>query len=447
MVTLFLLPRNALMKTNDQTSRRDFLQTSAVVGAVALGVSALPHVHAAGSDIIKIGLLGCGGRGCGAVADSLTHAPGTKLVAVSDVFKDKVDGAVKVLDEQFKDRVDVPPERRFADFDGYKSVIPLCDVVLLCTPQHFRPATLKAAVEAGKHIFCEKPVAVDAAGIRSVFESAALAKEKGLNIVTGLINRYSARVRDVVQRIHDGQIGTVVTARANRMAGPLWTRRRMEGDTEMRYQVRNWVNFNWLAGEYVNDVTIHQLDVAMWCIGDEWTPVNAFALGGRIVRTEPDAGDMYDTMSVVYEYADGRPLYAFSRQIPGCYGNAAAHISGSKGSAEIGNVGSGRVAIIGENPYEAPRDNTRGAYFNQHSTLYNAVRSGGTDYVNNLPYTAKATMAAILGRMAAYSGQRVTWDEALNADESFALDDYAWDAVPPTLPDEQGRYPLALPGK
>jgi len=215
----------------------------------------------------------------------------------------------------------------------------------------------------------------------------------------------------------------------------------------MRYQLRNWVNFNWLASEYINDVTIHQLDVAMWCIGDELTPVNAYALGGRIVRTEPDAGDMYDTMSVVYEYADGRPLYAFSSQIPGGYNDAAAYVSGSKGSAEIGNVGGGRCAIIGENSYDAPRDTAPGPYFNQHSTLYNGVRNGGSDYVNNLPYTAKATMAAILGRMAAYSGQKVTWDEALNAEESFTLDDYSWDAVPPTLPDEQGKYKLAVPGK
>jgi predicted dehydrogenase len=308
--------------------------------------------------------------------------------------------------------------------------------------------TLKAAIEAGKHVFCEKPVAVDATGIRSVLESAALAKQKGLNAVTGLINRYSNRVRDVVKRIHDGQIGTVVTARANRMGSPLWARKRMEGDTEMKYQLRNWVNFNWLASEFINDVTIHQLDVALWCMGDELTPVGAFALGGRIARTQLDTGDMYDTMSVVYEYADGKPLYAYSSQIPGGFNSAAAFISGSKGGAEIGNVGGGRVAIFGENPYDAPKDDvTKGAYFNQHTTLYNAVRSGGSMYVNDLFHTAKATMAAILGRMAAYSGKRMTWEEAFNSKESFTLDDYSWDAVPPTLPDEKGMYKLAIPGR
>ena len=422
------------------------MKTSAVIGATAISASAVPPVHAAGSDIIKIGLIGCGGRGCGAVADGISNDPNVKLYALTDLFEDKVEAAVKTLGEQFKERVDVPKERRFVGFDGYKSVIPLCDVIFLCTPQHFRPMTLKAAIEAGKHVFCEKPCAVDAPGIRSVLESSALAKQKGLNVVSGLINRYSERVRDVVKRIHDGQIGTVVTARANRLGGPLWVRRRMEGDTEMKYQMRNWVNFNWLASEFINDVTIHQLDVALWCMGDELTPVNAFALGGRIVRTQPDAGDMYDTMSVVYEYADGKPLYAFSSQIPGGYNGAVTYISGSKGGAEIGNVGGGRVSIFGENPYDAPKDVSRGPYFNQHTTLYNAIRSGGKIYVNDLPHTAKATMAAILGRMAAYSGQRLTWEEALNSNESFTQENYSWDAIPPTLPDEQGRYKLAIPG-
>ncbi len=429
-----------------KNSRRDFLKQSALLsGAAVIGLQTM-RVHAEESGPLKIGLLGCGGRGCGAVVDGMSNDPNTKLVAVAEIFKEKADAAVKLLGDRFKDRVDVPEERRFIGFDAYKSVIPLCDVVFLCTPQHFRPMTLKAAIEAGKHVFCEKPVAVDAPGIRSVLESAALAKEKGLNVVTGLINRYAPRVRDVVQRIHDGQIGQVVTARANRMGGPLWVRQREEGDTEMKYQMRNWVNFNWMASEFINDVTIHQLDIAMWCIGDDLTPVNAFGLGGRIVRTEPGAGDMYDSMSVVYEYEDGRPLYAFSRQIPGCYSNAAAHISGSKGGAEIGNVGGGRVAIVGENSYDAPKDVSKGAYFNQHTTLYNAIRSGGKDYVNNLPYTAKATMAAILGRMAAYSGKKVTWDEAFNSTEVLAPSAYAWDATPPTLPDAQGRYKLAMPG-
>ncbi|MDR0338307.1 MAG: Gfo/Idh/MocA family oxidoreductase [Planctomycetaceae bacterium] len=435
------------MKTTHSSSRRDFLKKTAVLtGATVTGLSTL-RVHAAESGQLKIGLLGCGGRGCGAVVDGLSHDPNVKLIAVADIFKDKAEGAVKMLKEKFKERIDVTPERIFTGFDAYKSVIPLADVVFLCTPQHFRPMTLKAAIEAGKHVFCEKPVAVDATGIRSVLASATLAKEKGLNIVTGLINRYSPRVREAVKRIQDGQIGQVITARANRMGGPLWMRPRTEGDSEMVYQMRNWVNFNWLASEFINDVTIHQLDVALWCMGDERTPVNAFALGGRIARTQPDAGDMYDNMSVVYEYENGQPLYAFSRQIPGCYSNSSAHITGTKGGAEIGNVGWGTVKIYGDNPYDVPKDQGAIAYFHQHTTLYNAIRSGGKEYVNNLPYTAKATMAAILGRVAAYSGQKVTWEDAFNSTEDFSLKEYSWDATPPITPNEKGEYPLAIPGK
>jgi predicted dehydrogenase len=435
------------MKATHSSSRRDFLKKTAVLtGVTVSGLSTL-RVHAAESGLLKIGLLGCGGRGCGAVVDGLSHDPGVKLVAVADIFKDKAEGAVKMLKEKFKERIDVTPERIFTGFDAYKSVIPLADVVFLCTPQHFRPLTLKAAIEAGKHVFCEKPVAVDATGIRSVLASAALAKEKGLNVVTGLINRYAPRVREAVKRIQDGQIGQVITARANRMGGPLWMRPRTEGDTEMVYQMRNWVNFNWLASEFINDVSIHQLDVAMWCMGDDRTPVNAFALGGRTARTQPDAGDMYDNMSVIYEYENGQPLYVFSRQIAGCFSNSSAHITGTKGGAEIGNVGWGTVKIYGENPYDVPKDEGAIAYFNQHTTLYNAIRSGGKEYVNNLPYTAKATMAAILGRVAAYSGQKVTWDEAFNSQEDFSLKEYSWDAVPPIAPNEKGEYPIAIPGR
>lgn len=429
-----------------KTSRREFLKKSAILtGVAATGLSTM-KVHASESGPLKIGLLGCGGRGCGAVVHGMTFDPNVELVAVCDLFQEKAEGGVKMLKEKFGDRVKVTPETTFVGPDAYKQVIPLCDVVFLCTPQHFRPRTLKAAIEAGKHCFCEKPVACDATGIRSVFESAAKAKEKGLNIVTGLINRYSPRVREAVKRIQDGAIGEVTTARAERM-GALWMRARVEGETEMQYQMKNWVNFNWMTSEYINDVTIHQLDVSLWCMGDDKTPVSCFGNGGRIVRTGVDAGDMWDSMSVVYEYEDGRPLYAFSRTIPGTFGASSAHINGTKGKAEIGNVGWGNVEIFGPNAYQVPKEQKPDPYSVQHTRLYNAIRSGGKEYVNDLPYTAKATMCAIMGRMASYAGQRITWEEALNSPEDFTLQDYSWNAVPPIVPDENGRYPLAQPGR
>ena len=432
------------MTNNQFPSRRDFLKKSAILTSVATAANFTTPVHAAGSDKLRIGLIGCGGRGRGAVVDAMGCGEANlELVAVCDIFKENATAAVELLKEQIKDRVTVTPETTFDGFDGYKKVIAVSDVVFLCTPQLFRPMMLKAAVEAGKHIFCEKPVAADAAGVRSVLESAALAKQKNLSVVTGLVNRYSTRVREVVERIHGGQIGKPVTARANRMGGPLWTRERKDGDNEMTYQMRNWVNFDWISADYINDVTIHQLDVALWCIGDKLTPVRAFGTGGRLVRTAKDTGDLYDSMAVVYEYEDGRPLYAFSRQIPNSYGSSSAYITGEKGHAEMGNVGGGKVAIYGANPYEAGRATVVANHL-QHATLYQSVR-GSIPYVNNLPYTAKATMAAILGKMATHSAQLMTWEEAFNAPAIIDPATITWDTVPPTLPDANGFYKTIVP--
>ena len=445
-VELDLTEKASFMTKKLLNSRRDFLKKNVLLAGTVAMAGFVKPVHAAGADTLKIGLIGCGGRGCGAVADAMKCGEANlELVAVADIFKEKAESGLKLLRDQFEDQVKVTPETTFSGFDGYKSVIEAADVVFLCSPQLFRPMMLEDAIAAGKHVFCEKPVAVDAPGIQSVLKSAELAKQKGLNIVTGLINRYSVRVRDAVNRVLGGQIGSVVTARADRMGGPLWTRPRLEGDTEILYQMRNWVNFDWISAEYINDVTIHQLDVAMWCMGDEFTPVRAFATGGRLVRTEPDTGDLYDSMAVTYEYEDGRPLYAFSRQIPGTYGSASAFIAGSKGTAEIGNVGWGKVAIYGQEPYEIPKDSGISPYAIQHGTLVRAIRGG--DYVNHLPYTAKATMAAILGKMAAYSGQQLTWDEAFQSDGIIDPRTITWDTIPPTLPNASGEYKTALPGK
>lgn len=433
------------MKTKHFDSRREFLKKSSVFLGAAATAGLVPKVYAAGSEnTLKIGLVGCGGRGRGAVIDAMNCGEANlELVAVADIFKEQAENSVRLLKNEIGDRVKVAPDMIFDGFQGYQSVIAASDVVFLCSPQLFRPMMLKAALEAGKHVFCEKPVAADPAGIRSALESAAYAQKHKLSIVTGLINRYSSRVRETVKRIHDGQIGPVVSTRANRMGGPLWIRPRMEGDTEFKYQMRNWVNFDWITGEFINDVTVHQLDVALWCVGDDLTPVKAFGTGGRLVRKGEGTGDMYDSMAVVFEYADGRPLYAFSRQIPRCYGSASAFAHGPKGFAEIGNVGWGRVAIGGENPFEAPQENRRSPYNVQHSTLIRSIRGG--EYANHLPYTAKATMAAILGKLATFSGKQMTWEEALNMESTFDVSKINWDFIPPTLPNEVGEYKITVP--
>ncbi|MCF0234828.1 MAG: Gfo/Idh/MocA family oxidoreductase [Thermoguttaceae bacterium] len=430
-------------------SRREFLSESFKTGAVLSAATAVqfagePRVHASETSTLKIGLVGCGGRGCGAVKDAMTADENVKLVAAADVFPERAKNGIDALRDQFGERISVSDDSMFVGFDAYKEVLKAdIDYVILATPQHFRPMTLKAAVEAGKNVFAEKPVAVDGAGIRMVMEAAALAKEKGLNLVSGLVNRYSSVVQDCIKRIHDGAIGDVVTARADRMGGELWKRPRVEGDSEMRYQMRNWVNFNWLASEYINDVTIHQIDVALWAFGDI-TPVAAYGMGGRLSRRDnPDAGDMYDSMSVVYEFEDGRNMYAFSRQIPGCYSLAEATIHGTKGRAIIGNVGSKGIIWNADGEY---RSQAGGLAANpmEHKVLIDAIRSGGAQYVNNGHYMANSTMACILGKTAAFTGKRVTWEEALAMEEPKP-ETYDFDALPPTLPDEKNRYKIALP--
>lgn len=428
-------------------SRRNFLKTSAVLSAATVTATqaiSSPRVHAGEDNTLKLGIIGCGGRGCGAVGNAMTADPNVKLITAADVFPERGKKGIAGLKDQFGDRIDVSDDRFFDGFDGYKKVLEQdIDIVLLTSPQHFRPTMIKAAIEAGKHVFAEKPVAVDGAGIKTIQEAGELAKQKGLNLVGGLVNRYGASAREVIKRVADGAIGDVVTARGDRMGGSCWMRPRTEGQSEMEYQMTNWLNFNWMASEYINDVTIHQLDVALWSFNDA-TPVGAYGMGGRLSRRGPDSGDMYDSMAVVYEFADGRSIYAFSRQIPGCFSRAFTTINGSKGYAQIGNLESKASLFINGEEIKIKRGETSG-YVVEHKVLIDAVRSGGDTYVNNTSYMTNSTGCAILGRMCSYTGQYVTWDEML-ASEGEKPSEYSFGAVPPTLPDEKGRYKIALPG-
>ncbi len=427
-------------------SRRNFLKTSAVLSTVAVSSSQLastPRVHAGENNMLKLGIVGCGGRGCGAVGNAMDADPNVKLVTAADVFPTRGKNGIAALKDQYEDRIDVKDDMFFDGFDGYKKVLEQdIDIVLLTSPQHFRPIMIKEAIEAGKHVFAEKPVAVDGEGLKIITEAGKLAKEKGLNLVGGLVNRYGASAQEVIKRVADGEIGDVVTARGDRMGGSVWKRPRTEGQSEMEYQMTNWLNFNWIASEYINDVTIHQLDIALWSFNDA-TPVGAYGMGGRLSRRGEDTGDMYDSMAVVYEFSDGRSLYAFSRQIPGSFSRALTTINGSKGYAQIGNLESKASLYINGEEIKVKRGETSG-YVVEHKVLIDAVRSGGAQYVNNTSYMVNSTGCAILGRMCSYNGQYVTWDEMLSS-VGDKPSEYSFDAVPPTLPDENGRYKIALP--
>ncbi|MEX1041723.1 MAG: Gfo/Idh/MocA family oxidoreductase [Pirellulaceae bacterium] len=409
--------------TPNNDSRRQFLKTSTLLGgALATGGLTLPRsVHAAGSDTLKAALIGCGGRGNGAAKNATVGDSNLKITVLADVFPDKVEASRSILKRTLGDRMEVPDENCFSGFDAYKQVMETdVDVVLLCTTPHFRPAHLRAAIESGKHVFCEKPVAVDAPGCRHVMETVQQAKEKNLSIVSGLCWRYAPSVVETVNRIKDGAIGEVIAMQENYLAGTLWQRPREEGWSEMEYQIRNWLYYTWLSGDHNVEQHIHSLDKALWIMDDE-PPARCFGLGGRQVRTDPKFGNVYDHHAVCYEYDSGTKVFAYTRQMAGCYNDTEDYIMGSKGNSRVL-----KGEITGVNPwkYDGPGGNM---YDLEHQALYNGIRSG--NIVNDGVYMTRSTMMAIMGRMATYTGKQLTWDEAWNSQEDYTPKSYEWGDV------------------
>src|SRR5439155_6287177 len=319
-------------------SRRDFLRSSAAVAGATLvtQLSNVPPVRAAGDDVIRVGLIGCGsargGRGRGAAAQCVNAGPNVKLVAMGDVFKDHLDYTRENLMKLGPTKVDVPAERCFVGFDAYQKVIDSgVDLVILAAPPGFRPLHLAAAVAAGKHVFAEKPVAVDAPGVRRVLKICEEAKQKNLSIVSGLCLRYDYRFQETIKRIQDGQIGKIQGLLANDYRGSIWVKPRLPEWSDMTWQMRNWYYFTWLSGDFNVEQHVHYLDVCSWLKGEY--PVKAVGLGGRQVRTGPEYGHIYDHCSIVYEYGDETKRFSNCRQMPGCIGDMSCHVIGTKGIA------------------------------------------------------------------------------------------------------------------
>ena len=416
------------------SSRRAFLKSS----ALAAGTVALAHgVHAAGGDQIRVGLIGCGSRGTGAAGQALRADNNVKLHAMADAFDNRLESALTRLqgDNEIANKIDVPRERRFVGFDAYRQVIASCDVVLLCTPPGFRPLHIRAAVDAGKHIFAEKPVAVDAPGVRSVLASCQLAQKRNLSVVSGLCLRYSNSYREIVRRIHDGAIGDIVSLQANDLRGSIWVNPRQPNQSDMDYQMRNWYYYTWLSGDFNVEQHVHNLDVAAWAMGNQY-PVRAVGLGGRQVRTGPEFGHIYDHFSIIYEYENGVKLYAHTRQQVGCRGDITVYAQGTAGRAVICER-QRDMAITGPKPWRQPgRDNN--FYQTEHDELFASIRNGRP--INNGEYMCKSTLLAIQGRMAAYTGQVITWDMALNSKEDLSPPSYDWNQKLP-------EPPVAMPGR
>lgn len=426
--------------------RRSFLKSSTVIaGATAIGTAPISSVFASNDDTIKIALIGCGSRGTGAAVQALSTKQNIKLVAMADAFQNRLDDAYKILKQKFGDKVDVPEDRQFVGFDAYKKAIPLADVVLLVTPPGFRPVHFEEAVKQGKHAFVEKPVAVDAPGIRKVLAAAEEATKKKLNVVVGLQRRYQDNYRETIQRIHAGDIGKIQSGQVYWNSGGVWVNPREEGQTEMEYQMRNWYYFNWLCGDHIVEQHVHQLDVANWVLGGY--PVSVQGTGSRAWRTGKDYGEIYDNHAVEFTYEDGAVIYSQCRHFEGTSNRVDETFQGTGGKVYLSANNSGILwDASGKELFSHPTKDNRNPYQTEHDELFEAIAKGEFKFQDG-ERGAKSTFTGIIGRLATYSGKVLKWDEALASDISLMPDELNWDALPKVLPDQEGLYPYAQPGK
>lgn len=423
-------------------TRRDFLKASTglAVGATLVGTMAVPRaVHAGGSENVRIGLIGCGGRGTGAAQNALNASPDNVLVAVADAFPDFAKTSLNSLRraEETKDRVQVADDHVFVGLDAYKQLIDSdVDVVLLATPPHFRPQHLAYAVEKGKHTFVEKPVAVDAPGVRSVIETCKKAKEKNLAVVSGLCWRYHPAVKETVRRIvEDKAIGDIVSIQSTYNGGTLWHRGDDPKWSRMEYQIRNWLYFHWLSGDHICEQAVHSLDKTAWLQGDI-QPTRAFGMGGRQQRVEPEYGDIYDHHTVFYEYPNGVHVHFTCRQQSETTALVDELVLGTKGHANVL-----QFHIEGEKSWTydgKDGKNLAAMYDLEHQALFNSIRDGKP--INNGHYMANSTMLAVMGRMCTYTGQALTWEQCFNSQERLGPSEYAWNDNVPAVQ-------VAIPGR
>ena len=429
------------MAVQTGSTRRSFLKAAA--GATALGTLIVPKsVHAGAGETLRVGLVGCGGRGNSAAIDALKADPHAQLVAVADTFADRAADGLALIkgDASIADRVVVQPDRVFTGFDGYKQLIDSgVDVVLLATPPHFRPEHLRYAVAAGKHTFVEKPVAVDAPGVKSVMDSCRQAQEKGLAVVSGLCWRYHLGMRETIRRIlEDKAIGDIVAIESSYNAGGLWHRGDKPEWSRMEYQIRNWLYHTWLSGDHILEQAVHSLDKTAWLLGDV-QPVQATALGGRQQRIDPMYGNVYDHFTVFYEYPGGQRVYFTCRQQDNCSTRIEELVHGTQGRAEL--VREQLMDLAGKRiwKYRGPKPSF---YQQEHDELFAGIRKG--EPINNGHYMCNSTMIGLLGRMAAYTGQTVTWDQCEGSIERLGPTEYAWGDAPVQAVAIPGKTALAM---
>jgi len=423
--------------SNSLTSRRDFLKTSALVGTALAAPSVLPGnlFGAANSDVLRVGLIGCGGRGSGAASQALNADKNVVLVALGDAFEEPLQKSLQSLQKDHADRVKVTAEKCFVGLDAYQKVIDSgVDVVLLATPPGFRPIHLKAAVAAGKHVFCEKPVATDAPGLRSVLESVKAAKEKSLALVAGYCWRYDLARREFYKKIHEGAIGDIRAIYATYYTGPVKpmpaASDRPAGMGDLEWQLRNWYNFVWLSGDGYVEQCCHSVDKVAWAMKDV-PPLKAVAVGGR--GTPNNQGNIFDHMFVVYEWPDDVRAFVGQRQVANTFSENSDYLMGSAGVAKIPGW---QAPVIKAKETWRYRGEKSDMYQNEHNELFASIRSGKP--INDGQWMSSSTMMGIMGRMAAYTGQEITWEQAMNSQEKLVPDQFDWkmklDIPPMSLP-------------
>jgi len=434
------------------SSRRDFLRTSAAAaGGTLLGTFEPGRfAHGAARSVLKLGLIGCGGRGTGAAANALAPECNKDAVlwAVADLFSEKIEPSLGTLTAAFKDRVEVPPERRFTGFRGYRGVIENCDVVLVCTPPGFTAKITLEAVRAKRHVFFEITGAVDVPTVNMILEAHELSRSNGTSLVCGHVYRFHAARREAVRRIQDGQIGHVMAIQCDYMRGwyrpldhqPQWS--------ELEYQIRNWNWFNWLNGGHVGNTLSHNLDSALWTLGDAMLPEAAYGMGGRSTHIHPSRGTSFDHESVVYEFPQGLMLYGFIRNADNCFNSNRDIYHGTKGRCYYRMFTAPWITDLKGNVVWRAQEELakRPAYEQEQIELLESIRAGKP--LQQGKVLADCAMACVLGQLAVFTGQRLTWKEAV--DSKFALmpeGEITWDTAPPAKPGPDGLYPVPVPGK
>ena len=427
--------------SNVTLPRRTALQATAA-GAATLAAAGGAHADNPSSDTIKVGLIGAGGRGTGALQQTLS-VPGSnvKLMAVADAFQYRVDNVLRAV-EKMQDKVDCPEERRFTGLDAYRRLIELpdLDLVILATPPGFRPYHFEAAIKAGKHVFMEKPVCVDSYGARLVMEVAKLADEKKRKVVVGLQRRYENRYRETIARIREGLAGDIIGGQVYWNGSGIWYRDRKQDQNEMQFQVNNWYHFNWLCGDHICEQHVHNIDVANWVLGGDgpqsYHPEAAYGVGGRQDRSKNS--EIYDHHSVNFSFPRGVRIASQCRQFPGGANRVNEEFQGTKAFVRIGQITDYDGKVLWK--FEGPNPNP---YQVEHNELHDAIRNDRP--LNNAYYGATASFAAVLGRLATYSGKPHDWANALAMDYRLMPDDPTWESTPPVLPDAEGRYPFPMP--